>query len=196
VLIVGTDEAAVEADLIGGRIGCPECERGLRPWGHGVEREVRLLGHLERRRRRLRRSICKPCATTHVLIPEDTLLRRRDSAEVIGTALRQRAEGKSHRRIASDLGRAPSTVQGWLQAFAARAVALREHFVRWAHALDPGHDRRSAGGSDFFDAVDAIGVLGIVAVRRFGPRPVWSLASFLTGGGLLCNTSWHFRPPA
>jgi hypothetical protein len=131
-----------------------------------------------------------------VLVPEDTLLRRRDGAEVIGTALRERAEGKSHRRIASGLGRAPSTVQGWLQAFAARAVALREHFVRWAHALEPGHDRRSAGGSDFFDAVDAIGVLGIVAVRRFGPRPVWSLASFLTGGLLLYNTRWHFRPPA
>jgi hypothetical protein len=194
VLIVGTDEAAVEADLIGSRIGCPDCERGLRPWGYGVEREVRLIGRIERRR--LRRSICTPCATTHVLSPEDTLLRRRDGAEVIGTALRERAEGKSHRRIAAVLGRAPSTVQGWLQAFAARAVALREHFVRWAHALDPGHDRRSVGGSDFFDAVDAIGVLGIVAVRRFGPRPVWSLASFLTGGRMLYNTSWHFRPPA
>ncbi len=193
MLIVGTDETAVEADLIGGRIGCPDCEVGLRPWGHGVEREVRLLGHIERRR--LRRSMCRSCATTHVLLPEDTLLRRRDGAEVIGTALRERAEGKSHRRIASDLGRAPSTVQGWLQAFAARAVALREHFVRWAHALDPGFDRRSVGGSDFFDAVDAIGVLGIVAVRRFGPRPVWSLASFLTGGRLLYNTSWHFHPP-
>ena len=193
MLIVGTDEAAVETDLIGGRIGCPDCERGLRPWGHSIEREVRLLGHIERRR--LRRSICRPCATTHVLVPEDTFLRRRDGVEVIGTALRQRAEGKGHRRIASDLGRAPSTVRSWLQAFAARAVALREHFVRWAHALDPGHDRRSAGGSDFFDAVDAIGVLGIVAVRRFGPRPVWSLASFLTGGRLLYNTKWHFHPP-
>jgi hypothetical protein len=87
-------------------------------------------------------------------------------------------------------------VRGWLRAFALRTVAVREHFVRWAHALDPGHDRRSEGGSDFFDAVDAIGVLGIVAVRRFGPRSVWSLASFLTGGRLLCNTSWPFRGPA
>jgi hypothetical protein len=194
VLIVGIDETAVEADLMGGRIGCPDCERGLRPWGHGIEREVRLIERTERRR--LRRSICRPCSATHVLVPDDTLLRRRDGVEVIGRALKERAEGKSHRRIASDLGRAPSTVRGWLQAFAARAVALREHFVRWAHTLDPGHDRRSAGGSDFFDAVDAIGVLGIVAVRRFGPRPVWSLASFLTGGGLLYNTSWHFRSPA
>ncbi len=194
MLIVGTDEAAVEADLIGGRIGCPDCERGLRPWGHGVVREVRLIGRSERKCPR--RSICKPCATTHVLLPDDTLLRRRDGSEVIGTALAAKANGAGHRRIASDLGRAPSTVRGWLRAFALRAVALREHFVRWAHALDPGHDRRSAGGSDFFDAVDAIGVLGIVVVRRFGPRSVWSLASFLTGGRLLCNTSWPFRGPA
>ncbi len=193
MLIVGTDEAAVEADLMGGRLGCPTCDIGLRPWGHGIERDVRHMKHTERRR--LRRSICKPCATTHVLVPEDTLVRRRDSTEVIGAALTAKANGAGHRPIAKGLGRAPSTVRGWLRAFAARAVAVREHFVRWAHALDPGHDRRGAGGSEFIEAVDAIGVLGIVAVRRFGPRPVWSLASFLTGGRLLCNTSWPFREP-
>jgi hypothetical protein len=61
--------------------------------------------------------------------------------------------------------------------------------------MDPGHDDLSAGGSDFCDAVAAIGVFAIVAVRRFGPRPAWSLASFVTGGCLLCNTSEHFRQP-
>jgi hypothetical protein len=193
VLIVGIDEAAVEADLIGGRISCPNCEVGLRPWGHSVEREVRLLERSERRC--LRRSICRPCAATHVLVPEDTLLRRRDGVEVIGAAMTAKAQGNGHRHIAKDLGRPPSTVRGWLRAFAAKAVALREHFTRWAHALDPGHDRRSVGGSDLYDAVEAIGVLGIVAVRRFGPRPPWSLTSFLTGGRLLCNTTWPFRPP-
>jgi len=194
VLIVGTDEAAVEADLIGGRLGCPNCENGLRPWGHGVEREVR---HVERsERRRLRRTICKPCAATHVLIPQDTLLRRRDSVEVIGAALTAKAQGKGHRSIAQTLGRPASTVRGWLRAFSLRAEAIREHFVRWAYTIDANHDDRSAGGSSFADAVDAIGVLGIVAVRRFGPRRAWSLASFVTGGGLLCNTSWLFRPPA
>jgi hypothetical protein len=135
--------------------------------------------HLERsERRRLRRSICKPCAATHVLVPQDSLLRRRDSVEVIGAALTAKAQGKGHRRIAQTLGRPASTVRGWLRAFSVRA------------------DDRSAGGSTFADAVDAIGMLGIVAVRRFGPRSAWSLASFVTGGGLLYNTSWPFRPPA
>jgi hypothetical protein len=194
VLIVGTDEAAVEAYLTGCRIGCPNCGVALRPWGHGVEREVRRLAGTSERLR-LRRSICRSCASTHVLVPEDTLLRRRDAVEVIGAALVSRAKGVGHRSIGRDLGRAPSTVRGWLRAFGARAVALHELFVRWAHVLDPAHDRAWAGGSDFSDAVEAIGVLGIVAVRRFGPRSVWSLASLLTGGRLLCNTSWPFRPP-
>ena len=193
MLIVGTDQAAVEADLKSGRLSCPSCQVGLRPWGHGVDREVCLLDRSEQRR--FRRSICRPCRATHVLIPEDTLVRRRHAGEVIGAALTARAKGASHRRIANDLGVATSAVRGWLRAFAAKAVVLREHFVRWAHAMDPGHDDRSAGGSDFCDAVDAIGVFAIVAVRRFGPRPAWSLASLVTGGCLLCNTNEHFRQP-
>jgi hypothetical protein len=132
---------------------------------------------------------------THVLVPEDTLVRRRDAAEVIGAALVEKANGSGHRRIALALGRPVSTVRGWLRRFATMAVALREHFTRWASAIDPTHDRRSPGGSDLFDAVDAVGVLGVVAVRRFGPRPPWSLASFLTGGHLLCNTSSPWEAP-
>lgn len=193
MLIVGIDAAAVETDLIAGRLACPRCGPGLRPWGHGVEREVRLRVGIERRR--LRRSICRACGATHVLVPEDTLLRRRDAVEVVGAALSAKAGGQGHRRIAADLGRPPSTVRGWLRRFAVMAGALREHFTRWAYALDPVHDRLSPGGSALFDAVEAVGVLGIVAVRRFGPRPAWSLASVVTGGGLLCNTSSLWAQP-
>lgn len=193
MIIVGIDAAAVETGLMGGRLACPTCGRGLRPWGYGVEREVRLRVGIERRR--FRRSICRGCGATHVLVPEDTLVRRRDAVEVVGAALTAKAGGDGHRRIAADLGRPPSTVRGWLRRFAAMAEALREHFTRWAHALDPVHDRVSPGGSALFDAVEAVGVLGIVAVRRFGPRPPWSLASVVTGGGLLCNTSSLWAQP-
>lgn len=193
MLIVGIDAAAVEMDLIGGRLGCPACGSVLRPWGHGVEREVRLLGGSDRRR--FRRSMCGACGATHVLVPEDTLMRRRDGVEVVGAALTAKARGDGHRRIAADLGRPASTVRGWLRRFAVMAAALREHFTRWAHALDPGHDRRSPGGSDFFDAVEAVGVLGVVAVRRFGPRRAWLLASVVTGGCLLGNTTSPFPQP-
>ena len=191
--MVETDAAAVETALTGGRLSCPNCASGLRPWGHSVEREVRLLDRSESRR--FRRSNCRSCATTHVLIPEDTLLRRRDGVEVIGAALTAKVKGQGHRRIARDLDRPDSTVRSWLMRFTSMADELRAHFTRWAHAIDPVHDRLSPGGSAFFDAVEAVGVLGIVAVRRFGPRPPWSLASIVTGGGLLRNTSSLWAPP-
>lgn len=193
MIIVGTDEAAVEADLVHGRLSCPNCGSRVRPWGHGIEREVRLTIRTERRR--FRRSICPSCSSTHMLVHEDTLVRRRDGAEVIGLALTAKARGVGHRRSARSLGRPASTVRGWLRRFASRSVVIREHFVRWTHVVDPTHDDRETGDSAFSSAVSAIGVLGMVAVKRFGPRPVWAIASVVTGGGLLCNTSSPFRPP-
>ena len=62
MLIVGIDAAAVETALTSGRLSCPNCVSGLRPWGHSVEREVRLLDRSESRR--FRRSICRACTTT------------------------------------------------------------------------------------------------------------------------------------
>jgi len=129
------------------------------------------------------------------LVPEDTLVRRRDGAEVIGAALTMKAQGQGHRKISAELDRPVSTVRGWLRRFAQLATEVREHFTRWTHALDPEYDRRWAGGSTFGDAVEAIGVLGMVAVRRFGPRPAWSLASVVTRGGLLANTSSPWAQP-
>ena len=65
------------------------------------------------------------------------LLRRRDAVEVVGAALTAKARGDGYRRIAAGLARPASTVRGWLRRFAAMAGALRAHFTRWAHALDP-----------------------------------------------------------
>lgn len=193
MLIVGIDAVTVEADLRAGRLACPACGSALRPWGHATTREVRLFNRVEHRR--LRRSICGSCAASHVLIPEDTLVRRRDGVEVVGAALVAKARGDGHRMIAARLGRPVSTVRGWLRRFSDVAVTVGELCTRWAHAIDPTHDRRHVGGSAFCDAVEAIGVLAVVAIRRFGPRPPWLLASVVTGGGLLSNTSSPFRPP-
>ena len=156
MLIVGIDAAAVETALGGGRLRCPHCASGLRPWGHSVEREVRLLDRSEGRR--FRRSICRACTTTHVLIPEDTLLRRRDGVEVIGAALTAKTKGQGHRRIARALDRPDSTVRGWLVRFASMADDLREHFTRWAHALDPALAPILPASSALAGAVEAIAV--------------------------------------
>jgi hypothetical protein len=44
MLIVCVEQARVEAELVGGRLGCPSCRGVLGPWGHGRERVLRLLG--------------------------------------------------------------------------------------------------------------------------------------------------------
>lgn len=194
MLIVGTDPAAVEVELASCRLACPSCESTLRPWGHARERDVRGDNAVIARRRP-RRSICSSCRATHVLLAEDTLSRRRDAVSVIGTALVAKSRGRGRRLIAAALGVHESTVAGWLRRFSQMARFIREHFTRWAALLDPGHGPISSRGSVFRDAVEAIGVVGVVAVRRFGPRPPWALACRLTGGGLLTTRAHPYPSP-
>jgi transposase-like protein len=194
VLIVGTDAASVEIELAAHRLSCPNCWSWLRPWGYARTREVRGEGTAYAARRP-RRTICSSCRRTHVLLADDCLSRRRDTVQVIGSALLAKAEGRSRRSIATALGLAVSTVATWLRRFTEMAVAIREHFTRWAAALDPGHEPISPRGSTFNDAVEAIGVVAVVAVRRFGPRSPWSLASKLTEGGLLATRPHLFPKP-
>lgn len=190
VLIVGTNAAAVEADLIAGRLTCPCCEHVLRRWGHARKRVLHRLRTEEWLRPR--RGICAGCGATHVLLPEDMLLRRSDDVSVIGAALTAKAGGSGHRRIAANLGREPSKVRRWLRCFGLAADRIRAHFTRWAHALDPMLGPVAPAGSAFADAVAAIGVAARAAVHRLGPRPPWSLASVLTCGALLAtrNDLW------
>ena len=74
--IVGTDSVEVERALVAGELRCPVCDGRLSPWGSARERVVRCVGGDQRRRPR--RALCGVCRVTHVLIWEDTLLRRRD----------------------------------------------------------------------------------------------------------------------
>lgn len=191
--MVGVDPVQVEADLVGGRLACPDCAGRLAPWGSGAERELR--SRLGSRRFRPRRSICAGCGVTHMLLPDDSLCRRRDSVADIGDALTASAAGSGHRQIAKSLGRERGTVRGWLRRFAAVAERVREHFTRWAAALDPMLDAIVPAGSAFADAVAAIGVAAAAAVRRLGPTDGWRFASAATGGGLLSNTSRPWSRP-
>jgi transposase-like protein len=191
VAIVDSDEEKVEADLVAGLLTCPDCKGELGPWGHSVRRELRRLVGEESLRPR--RSMCRTCRKSHVLLPDSALVRRRDAVEVIGTALLMRAEGVSIARIAAQLGRLVETVRGWLRAFTGKAEAVRSHFTRWARVLDPLGEPIEPAGNAFSDAVSAIGAASRAAVLRFGPRPQWSFLSFLSGGGLLSNTSLLYR---
>ena len=184
--IVGTDSVEVERALAAGELECPVCEGRLSPWGSARQRVVRRVGREQRRCPR--RTRCVECGVTHVLIWEDTLLRRRDEVAVIGAALTAKAAGHGHRWSAVVLGVPVSTVRGWLRRFAASVVEIRVWFTVLAHDLDRLLDALQPQQTMFGDAVEAVGVAARAAVLRLGVRGPWSFASAASGGRLLSNT--------
>jgi hypothetical protein len=82
-----------------------------------------------------------------VLLPVSLLLRRADTAAVIGAALRAKAAGGGHRGIAEQLGRPPATVRGWLRRFRARVEQVRVVFTLRARALAPDQVLPGPAGS-------------------------------------------------
>ena len=102
MLTVETDPVAVEQRLVSGRLACPGCAGVLAGWGHARGRRVRdtdtALWMVPRRAR------CTDCRATHVLLPVVLLVRRADTAAVIGAGLTAKATGAGHRLIAALLG--------------------------------------------------------------------------------------------
>lgn len=187
MLIVENDRAAVEQSLCAGELHCPECRGQLRPWSSARARAVREQG--TETVIAPRRSRCSSCKKTHVLVPDTTLVRRRDALASIGTALLAKAAGAGRRRIGAALLVHPDTVRGWLRRFAARAEGWRAHCWAWAHALDASLGAIEPAGSAFADALFAIGLAAGTATRRFGPRPGWGWVAVITAGRLLANTN-------
>ncbi len=192
MIIVGTDVAEVERALVAGELDCPDCGGGVRPWGSARWRVVRRLGDQERRQPR--RGRCSGCAATHVLISNDSLLRRRDLAEVIGTALVDKVAGLGHRRAALAAGLPASTVRGWFRRFAVGAEAIRVWFTVLAHGLDPMLAPIAPTGTPVGDAVEAVAVAARAASLRLDPLAPWSFASAASGGRLLSNTGCPWEP--
>lgn len=193
VLIVRSDAARVESELAAGTMGCPACGGVLGPWGFARSRWLRAEGSpVELRPRRSR---CRSCKRTHVLLGDVALVRRVDVVAVIGTALLAAARGAGFRRAAELVGRPATTVRGWLRRARAMAARIREHFTRWAHALDASLPAIEPAGSSLGDAVGALGIAARAAIVALGPRSAWSWASVLSGGWLLCNTNSPWPAP-
>jgi transposase-like protein len=190
--IVETNSDAVETALVARKLHCPSCDGILAPWAHGRERVVRLEDVEERRT--LRRSRCTSCEKTHVLVPSDTLVRRRDGVEVIGPALVSSAGGTGFRKIATRIGRPAETVRGWVRRARDRVEEIRVHFTRWSVALD-GSTLLEATGSALADAMNAIGHAGRAAVLRKIAANPWHFCSGATAGMLLSNTSSPWLSP-
>ncbi len=176
----------LESALARGAVGCPGCGGRLARWGYARSREVRLRSGV--RSLRPRRTSCRGCGATHVLLPAWSVVRRRDGAEVIGEALALAAGGDGHRRIACRLDRPAGTVRGWLRAARARAESLRACGTRWIVTLELDELRAvTPAGSPLGDAVEAIMLAVRAWVLRFGALNAspWEQAVLLTGGRLL-----------
>lgn len=193
MLIVENDRAAVEEDLRAGRLRCPVCGGELRPWAKVSRRMVR---HAEREENfEPRRSICRDCRSTHVLLPDVCLAGRLDSAEVIARALSAKARGRGHALIARTLDRPVSTVRGWLRRFGAMAERIRSHMTIWAVFLDASLGAIEPAGSPFADALEASALAARAASLRLRRRHPSSWMARLSAGGLLSNTNRPWPTP-
>src|SRR3954470_12147129 len=150
MLTVETDPVAVEERLGSGRLACPGCSAVLARWGHARGRQVRdTNGGLWIVPRRAR---CTGCRATHVLLPVVLLVRRAETAAVIGAGLTAKAAGAGHRLIAALLGRPRETVRGWLRRFAGRVEPVRAVFTRWCR------DEDGATVIDFSSSASSCGI--------------------------------------
>jgi hypothetical protein len=101
--MVEADPASVEARLRAGEVSCVDCGGELRPWGWARLRTLRDHGRPVRLPPR--RSRCRGCLVTHVLLPTLVFIRRADLAAVIGEALLAiHREGKSRQQVAAGPG--------------------------------------------------------------------------------------------
>ena len=204
MLTVNADRGVVERQLGGGELACPSCGGVLARWGNGAARRVRVAEGPDVELVP-RRSRCRGCGATHVLLPAWCLARRADAGEVIGFALEAKAAGSGHRLVAARLGRPASTVRGWLRAFAARAEQVRLVFTALAASLVTDPPLPGPAGSLLGDAVAAVAAAAVAAARVPGVGTVarWQLAAAVTCGLLLApswparvaNTSWLWAAP-
>ena len=184
VLTVNGDRDEVERQLAGGDLACPSCGGVLGGWGNARLRPVRVAEGPDAEVVP-RRSRCRRCGGTHVLLPAWCLLRRADAAAVIGAALEAAASGDGHRKIAGVAGRAALTVRGWLRRFAGRAEEVRVFFTVLLARTGPDPVMPAGVTGPVAAAVSAITGAAVAVAARWpllGEVPVWVAASAASGG--------------
>lgn len=200
VVTVGLDVVEVESRLVSGELRCPVCQGRLGPWGWARTRRLREETGAAAVALRPRRSRCRACGSSHVLLPLIALARRADVVEVIGQALVAVAGGAGARRAAELVGRPVETVRGWLRRFRGRAAWLRMVFTALLVEVAPDPVVPAVAGCSVADAVSAIAGAAVAARSRWpqalgvtvGPVPVWRFAAAVSHGRLLAP-GW---PPA
>lgn len=189
MVTVEVDSVRVESRLAAGELRCPSCRGGvLARWGFARAR--RVVGLVDAVRPR--RSRCRGCAMTHVLLPVSLLLRRAYSAEVIWVALEAKVGGGGHRLIAARLGVPASTVRGWLRVIGRRAEEVRDWFLAVAVAVGVDVAIPAATGTGVGDVLAAVGAARSAIVARFGAGPELGAvkAAVACSGGRLMAPGW------
>ena len=195
-MLLTHDPTTAATQLAAGALSCPSqgCAGRLGPWGHARQRVLRL-GSGQSEAHTPRRTRCRRCGGTHVIVPARSYPRRPDTAEVVGTALVAAASGLGHRRVAELVELPATTVRGWLRRARANSEMVRVDATVAVHALDPEASPLTPTGSALGDMLDAVGAALAAAVRRFGPVPApWQLAVVITGGAILAlrpQPAWH-----
>ena len=182
------DREQAEAELAAGELACPGCKGQLRRWGHARARDVRdqeaRTLHLRPRRTR-----CRSCGATHVLLLTAVLPRRADTTAVIGAALLASARGAGYRRIAAEIGRPTTTVRRWVRAVrdANHIEWLRAQGVEWIALVDRqvlatlGPEPTRLG-----EALTALAAAAVAVRARLTHHvPPWTLIGQFTGGRLV-----------
>jgi hypothetical protein len=186
MLTVGEDGAEVERRLAARELVCPGCAGVLTGWGYARERVIR--GESDRVAVRPRRArCCGTCRATHVLLPVGVLLRRADTAAVVGEAIAAKATGVGARPIAAAFDRPLGTVRGWLRRFGSRVEPVRAWFTRLLCAVAADPVLPGPAGSGWADAVAVIGAaVEAVAARFVLPTvTVWRVVCAASQGRLL-----------
>lgn len=169
MVTVEVDSERVESRLAAGEVACPSCPDGvLVRWGFARVR--RVVGSVESVRPR--RSRCRSCAVTHVLLPVTLLLRRAYVAELIWAAVVAKASGAGHRLIGARLGIPAGTVRGWVRVVTGRAQVVRHWFIAVAVTAGVDVSIPRATGSGCGDVLCAVGAAREAIARRFGDGSV------------------------
>lgn len=195
MVTVEVDPERVESRLAGGEVSCPSCPGGvLVRWGFARAR--RVVGSADPVRPR--RSRCRTCSVTHVLLPVTLLLRRAYVAELIWAAVVAKAAGAGHRLIGVRLGIPAGTVRGWLRVIAGRVDGVRDWFLGVAVAAGVDVSIPKATGSGCGDVIAAVGAATAAVSARFGEGSVLgavtaSAVAVAGSGGRFLSPGW---PPA
>ena len=195
MVTVEVDLVRVESRLVAGELSCPSCPDGvLARWGFARSRRVVGLADPVRPRR----SRCRGCAVTHVLLPVSLLLRRAYAAELIWVVFQARAAGVGYRRIAAAAGIPACTVRRWLRVMGRRVEAVRQWFIGVAVTAGVDVSMPAATGTGVGDVLAAVGAARESVVARFGPEQVLGAVTAVAvavacSGGRLLAPGW---PPA